>query len=193
MTDTSSRAPIGAYEKWADTVGDQSYTFENLLPYYQKSVNFSAPKDDIRPQNATPKFNTSAFSTTGGPLKVTYPNWANALASWYVLALAELGLKEAPDFNSGSLLGYQYIQTTIDIDTQTRSSSETSFGRQALVQTTNLNIYKSTLAKKILFNANKTATGVVVNSGGVGYTISGNRELSFLPELYINKCNSTGF
>lgn len=147
------------------------------MPFFKRSVNFSSPNSEIRPQNATPKFNPDAFSSAGEPVKVTYPNWANALASWYVKALAELGLAEVPDFNSGSLLGYQYVQTTIDIDTQTRSSSETSFGRKALSQTTNLNIYKSTLAKKILFDANKTATGVVVNSGGVEYTISGNREI----------------
>lgn len=158
-------------------MGDQSYTFENFLPHYQRSVNFSGPKNYIRPQNATPKFNIDAFSSTGGPLKVTYPNWANSLATWYILALSALGLKEAPDFNSGSLLGYQYVQTTIDIDTQTRSSSETSFGRQALMQTTNLNIYKSTLAKQIVFDGNNTATGVVVNSGGVEYTISANKEV----------------
>ncbi|KAM3072431.1 hypothetical protein ACMFMG_009232 [Clarireedia jacksonii] len=171
------RATIGAYQKWADAVGDQSYTFKNLLPYFQKSINFTGPNNDIRARNATPKYNTSAFSPTGGPVKVTYPNWANALASWYTKALAELGLGEVPDLNSGNLLGYQYVQTTIDRDTQTRSSSETSFGRLALSTTTNLNIYKSTLAKRILFNANKTATGVVVNSGGVEYTISANREI----------------
>ncbi|PQE26804.1 Choline dehydrogenase protein [Rutstroemia sp. NJR-2017a BVV2] len=171
------RGTVGAYQKWADAVGDQSYTYKNLLPYFQKSINFTGPNNDIRARNSTPKYNKNAFSSTGGPVKVTYPNWANALASWYIKALAELGLSEASDLSSGSLLGYQYVQTTIDRDTQTRSSSETSFGRLALSQTTNLNIYKSTLAKRILFNANKNATGVVVNSGGVEYTISANREI----------------
>ncbi|RAL64507.1 hypothetical protein DID88_001982 [Monilinia fructigena] len=153
------RSTIGAYQKWADHVGDQSYTFENLLPYFKRSINFTSPNDDIRLANSTPKYNESAFCPCGGPVKVTYPNWVNALAS------------------CGSLLGYQYVQYSLDRDTQTRSSSETSFGRQALTQTTNLNIYKSTLAKKILFDANNTATGVLVNSGGVEYTISANREV----------------
>ncbi|KAB8288833.1 hypothetical protein EYC80_010736 [Monilinia laxa] len=171
------RSTIGAYQKWADHVGDQSYTFENLLPYFKRSINFTSPNNDIRLANSTPKYNESAFCPCGGPVKVTYPNWVNALASWYVKALAELGIREAPDFNSGSLLGYQYVQYSLDRDTQTRSSSETSFGRQALTETTNLNIYKSTLAKKILFDTNNTATGVLVNSGGVEYTISANREV----------------
>lgn len=74
-------------------------------------------------------------------------------------------------------MGYQYVQYSLDRETQTRSSSETSFGRLALTQTTNLAIYKSTLAKKILFDGNKTATGVLVNSGGVEYTISAGREV----------------
>lgn len=171
------RSTVGAYQKWADEVGDQSYTFSNLLPYFKRSVQFNAPNDHIRLSNSTPKYNINAFSPTGSPLKVTYPNWVNALASWYCKALAEMGLKEALDFNSGKLMGYQYVQYSLDRETQTRSSSETSFGRLALTQTTNLAIYKSTLAKKILFDGNKTATGVLVNSGGVEYTISAGREV----------------
>ena len=49
--------------------------------------------------------------------------------------------------------------------------------RQALRLTTNLNFYKSTEVKKVLFENCKRATGVLVNTAGVEYTISAKREV----------------
>ena len=78
---------------------------------------------------------------------------------------------------SGGLLGYQYTAQSLDRDSQSRSSSETSFLRTALRTTTNLLVYKSTLAKRIIFNPEKRATGVLVNTGGVEYTLSARKEV----------------
>ncbi|TVY17343.1 Dehydrogenase patE [Lachnellula arida] len=112
----------------------------------------------------------------GGPLKVTYSNWANALSSWLIRSLQTLGLKEAPDFVSGSLLGYQYVAATMDRETQTRSSSETSFLREGIEQT-NLILYPNTLAKKIILDSNKTARGVNIARNDVSWTLSANKEV----------------
>lgn len=49
--------------------------------------------------------------------------------------------------------------------------------REALRQTTNLNFYKQTQAKKIILDGCKTATGVLVNTAGVEYTITAAREV----------------
>ena len=162
---------------WADNVNDQTYTFDNLLPYFKKSVSFQQPNNDIRSVNSTPEYDSSAFSADGGPLRVSYPNYANAFSSWAKLALKELGLEERLGFMSGSLLGFQYTAMSLDRETQTRSSSETSFLRTALQSTSNLNIYKSTLAKKIIFNSNKQAMGVLINTAGVNYALSANKEV----------------
>lgn len=174
---TVCRSTTDAFRMWADTVGDQSYTFENLLPYFEKSVDFQPPNNDIRPANSTPLYDLSYFSASGGPLKVSYPNFANAFSSWAKLALKELGFKERVGFMSGSLLGFQYTAQSLDRDSQSRSSSETSFLRTALQSTTNLNVYKSTLATRILFNTNKHATGILVNTAGVEYILSANKEV----------------
>ena len=162
---------------WADTVGDASYTFDELLPYFKKSIRFQPPNTDLRDPNSTVPFNTSAFSSDGNPLPISYPNSPNAFSSWAKLALAELGLEERTDFLSGSLLGYQYTTQTIDRDSQTRSSSETSFLRNALLATDNLVVYKSTLARKILFDPDKRATGVSVNTAGAQYTLTARKEV----------------
>ena len=110
-------------------------------------------------------------------MKVSYPNWVNALSTWQARAFSELGLPELPDLQSGNLLGHQYVPYTLDRDTQTRSSSETSFLRKALLSTLNLSVYKTTLAKRILFDPSNKATGVLVNTAGIEYAIMATREV----------------
>ncbi|KAH8692040.1 putative GMC oxidoreductase [Talaromyces proteolyticus] len=171
------RSCKGAYQRWADEVGDDSYTFASLLPYFQKSVAFHPPDQITRPANSTPKYNVHAYSPSGGPLQVTYPRWANAMSSWFKLGLSQLGVPEVVDFVSGNILGYQYTAQTIDPTTMTRSSSETSFLRTAFAETTSLSVYVQSLAKRILFDSQKRATGVVVESNNVLYTISANKEI----------------
>lgn len=108
-------------------------------------------------------------------MQVGYSSWVNPISSWLGLAFEELGLKELPSLLSGNLLGWSWLSLTLDPLTQTRSSSE-AFLREALVETTNLAVYKSTLAKKILFD-NAEATGVSVDSGGIDYEISARKEV----------------
>lgn len=158
-------------------VGDQSYTFDNLLKYFERSVQFTPPNPRLRPANATVGFNASSFSITGGPLQVSYPNSPNSFTSWVTLALSEVGIKEASDFTSGSLLGYQYYSSALDPIGQTRSSSETSFLRSALINLTNMNVYKSALARRILFDKSKKATGVLVDTAGLQYVLSAKKEI----------------
>jgi hypothetical protein len=45
---------------WADPVNDTSYTFDNLLPHFKKSVDFSEPNMEKRFANSTPGYKTSA-------------------------------------------------------------------------------------------------------------------------------------
>lgn len=89
---------------------------------------------------------------------------------WLGLGLGGLGIKELSRLLSGSLLGWAYLSLELDPTTQTRSSSE-AFLRDALQHTTNFVLYKSTLAKRAVFE-NGSANGVLVDSGGVLYNIT---------------------
>ena len=172
----SNRGSAGSYQAWANQVGDASYSFEQFLPYFEKGVQFHPPSTD-RPANATVKYDPGTLKTTGGPLQVGYPSWVNGISSWIARALTALGVPEVAGFTSGQLLGWSYVAETLDPTTQTRSSSEASYLRQALEQTTNLQVYKSTLAEKILFDDSKQATAVQVSSGGFVYQIKANKEV----------------
>ncbi|RYP72912.1 hypothetical protein DL771_003950 [Monosporascus sp. 5C6A] len=56
------------------------------------------------------------------------------------------------------------------------SSAETAYLREALVRTTNMNVYKNTMALKIVLDG-KRAVGVIVESGGVEYRLNATREV----------------
>ena len=172
------RATIGAYDRWADLVGDQSFTFDNLLPYFQKSCHFSPPNDAKRQTpNATVKYDPHAFTATGGPLQVSYSNWVDVALTWFERAFATIGLPISNSgFNSGSLAGNAaWLTSTIDPALGERSSSQTSFLEQA-ISSTGITVYTQTQAGKILFKG-ITASGASVSTRGVTYTVSAKKEV----------------
>lgn len=67
---------------------------------------------------------------------------------------------------------------TIDLKDQTRSSSQSSFLDKAM-NSTRIEVYNGTLAKKIIFDGNK-ACGVSVNTSGTEYTLTQAKTLCYL-------------
>ncbi|TKA25745.1 hypothetical protein B0A50_05842 [Salinomyces thailandicus] len=166
-----NRGTTGSYQNWADLVGDQSWTFENLLPYFSRGIKYSRPDMSLRAANSSvpPPANAQAFSPEGGPLQVSYPNFAQIFSSWIDLGMREAGVPEQQDFSSGELLGRQYAPVTVSYPDEERSSSESSYLQTALRSgRENLKVYTHTLAKRVLFNGNKTATGVELETGSFG-------------------------
>lgn len=165
-------------QKWADQVGDDSYEWDNFLPYYQKSVNFTAPNMDLRSANSTPAFvaTEAANLPATGPLSVTWSNYAQAFGTWAIEGLVQIGIPVIPGFLGGSLIGSSYPTFTLDAEKMTRESSETSFLRVGL-QSSDLKVYTLSMAKKILFDESKTATGVLVETGGYPFTLTANKEV----------------
>ena len=170
------RGTVESYDQWADQVGDQSYQFDQFLPYFQKSVNFTPPDESSRPANATPDYDVQSIGSSNGLLSVTFSHYAQAFSSWAQKALTEIGIPPIQGFTSGSLNGSSYQLLTIDAGRQTRASSETAFLRPSLTKP-NLIVYQSTLAKQIFFDGSKTATGVQISIGGSLYTLSARKEV----------------
>ncbi|CAG8039338.1 unnamed protein product [Penicillium nalgiovense] len=156
-------------ELWAATVNDSSYTFDEVLPFYQKSVHFTPPNTDYRVQNASADYDINAYDSDGGPLQVSYANFAQPFSSWMSLGMEAIGIDQVDDFNLGDIMGVQYCASTIDASSQLRSSSESSFLNK--ITPDSLTTYTNTLAKKIVFDRNKRATGVQVK-GLLGNTIT---------------------
>ncbi|TEY47566.1 hypothetical protein BOTCAL_0304g00010 [Botryotinia calthae] len=166
-----------SYQKWADAVGDQSYTFDGLFPYFQKSVRFTPPGSS-RASNASAEFSASAYSSSGGPLEVSYANYAQPFSSYMEGSLGEIGINDIQDFNTGSLMGKQYCSSTIDPSSQKRESSQTAYYDSTVQKRSNLKVYSLTTAQKVLFDNNKKATGVRVASLGIiPFTINARKEV----------------
>lgn len=148
---------------WAELVNDSSYLFENVLPYFKKTVSFTPPIG-TRFANATPLFNATAFDKDGQPVQVSYPKYAMPFSTWVKQGLNEIGLQEAQDFNSGLLMGHQFCTMTIQQTDGSRSSSESAFSQDGS-QNGQWTFYLYAMAKRILFDNQNRATGVVVQQG----------------------------
>ena len=148
-----------------------------MLQFLQKSITFDPPNSTVRLANTTTLYNSSSFGPNNGPVHVAYPNFVDPMDEWIEKALAQIGLPPISGFTNGELLGFAENVQTIDGKTQTRTTSETGFLRPALKSGLNLAVYQKTLAKQILFDNNKKATGVRVTTAGVEYLLSANKEI----------------
>ncbi|MCJ1427726.1 hypothetical protein MMC29_005631 [Sticta canariensis] len=172
----------GTYQKWADEVDDQTYTFDKLLPFFKKSCNYTGPNQALY-KNSSNNENPNAFSATGGPLHVSFSNSVNSFGTWIQRTFEAIGLKQIDGFNSGSLLGSSYGTSTINPSNAHRSSSESSFLQTSIRNGSSLKVYKNTLAQRILFNAKNVAAGVAVTTAGtygvpsLYYTLNARREV----------------
>ena len=183
--DLGFRGSKGSYQKWAGQLGDQSWTFERALPYFQKSVNFTPPNIEKLGLGADVNYDPSAFSASGGPLHVSYSNYYQPLSSGFVKGLQAIGLANIPGLNSGNLIGYAHGTSTIDPQAETRSTSESSFLQEAL-RKTSLQVYQHTIARNVVFGVNKTATGVNVTTGSFPSTGSRTYVLNARKEVILS-------
>ncbi|KAH0365104.1 putative choline dehydrogenase, partial [Aureobasidium melanogenum] len=167
------RGTKGSYQQWANMVGDKSYTYDNWLPYFQKSLNFTPPDMTKRASNATPQYDSSSLGR-GGPLSITFPNYAQAMSSWVQKGMQEVGIAVSNGLTSGVLMGSSYVIVTLQ-GNQKRESSETAFLTPASSRS-NLKVYTNTMAKKIVFSGKK-AKGVLVSTGTQQYTLTAKHEV----------------
>ncbi|TGJ84435.1 hypothetical protein E0Z10_g4322 [Xylaria hypoxylon] len=173
-------ATRGAYDQIAKQTGSSAYTFDKLFPYFKKSQHFTPPVGGTfdRFANSTPQYDPSRLGTQG-PLSVLYPKYAQSFGSWAAKGFEAIGLKSQRGFESGNLAGaYAYPLANIRNEENTRESSETAFLRPHLgKKNPNLITFVSTLAKRVLFDGQKRATGVMVDTQGLQYTIRARKEV----------------
>ncbi|KAF9870427.1 UPF0187 domain membrane protein [Colletotrichum karsti] len=173
------RATVSFHDQWARIVGDDSYNWENMVRFLRRSISYTPANIELRggpPVESDPE----AFEPSGGPLHLTFWNYYAPVSAAFAKGMRALGFKETGLIQSGSLLGFAQFPATIDPDTQIRDSSETSFLRTAVKldeDRRRVKIYPRTLAKRVIFNESKSATGVLVNGDGTDYVLSASKEV----------------
>ncbi|KAL8753012.1 MAG: hypothetical protein Q9199_005342, partial [Rusavskia elegans] len=171
-------------QKWADEVDDESYTWQNFLPFLKKSVDYNAP--DIPYLNSTNSHDDSFFNVDPlGPLQVSFGRYEDPFGTWAQRAFQGIGQPAINGFQSGKLIGSSYIPFTEDPVSGFRSSSYSSFLLNAFApgKDPSIRLYNNTLARRILFRpGTNIAHGVLVSSSGPGntnqtYTLRARREV----------------
>ncbi|OJD32698.1 gmc oxidoreductase, partial [Diplodia corticola] len=172
------------YDEWASLLDDDSWSWANTQEHFKRSFTFHAPDNTKRGANVTTRYNAAAFdASASGPVQVGYSNFVSAAATWLEKGMDAVGIPTITDFNSGTLLGKQYLSTTIRPSDATRSGSDQFILRAKTSPTAsrNLKVYLRTLATKILFdddkNNTKTATGVTVETADTTYTLTARNEV----------------
>ncbi len=173
------RPTAGSLDQWADLVGDQTWEWDNVYPFFKMSCNFTPPNYDKINPSANISYDPDAFIPNAGPLQVSYGNYQYSYGAPLSQGLESLGFSPLAGINSGKLIGYSAATVSVDPRTATRSSSETSF-LQSAAKNSSIKIYPNTLAKRILFDSDKRATGVEVQAASLHnftYNLWANKEI----------------
>ncbi|KAL1866892.1 hypothetical protein Daus18300_006595 [Diaporthe australafricana] len=165
----------GALQKWADTVGDESFAYEKSSQYYQKSMNFTTANLETRLPNATTS-ETTDTAAIGGLLDVTYSSWAQGFSTWVALAMQAVGIPGTDAFISGHLNGSSWLTSTVNARNGHRESAETAY-LTPFLDRPNLSVFDLTLGERIIFDDAKAARGVEVTTQNRTYTLTARREV----------------
>ena len=95
--------------------------------------------------------------------------------SWVQRAMSAIGIKDAGDLNGGSILGSQWFPVTVVPQSQKRASSENTY--LTAYDLPNLILYINTMGKRIVFDDQKRALAVQVQTQGTHYTLRANKEI----------------
>ncbi|KAK4167929.1 hypothetical protein QBC43DRAFT_310484 [Cladorrhinum sp. PSN259] len=174
------RATTGSHQKWAEIAGDDTYKFENMLPYFRRSVTLTPPDWKKRnTPNATFTYDASAFAPKGkgGPVQVSYPAWVDPSVTWFAKTFNAEGLPQSKEgFSSGTLAGTSsYIPLTVNPALAERSTARAYL--EDVILRTEIIVYHSTQALKINFSPSKQATSVTVTTKDLEYTLSATKEI----------------
>lgn len=173
-----NRGTNASYAMWADMVGDDSYTLENWTPHFARGTNYTSANEYRAPNASVPDPASNAVDFTDGPVHVTHPNFAIPFSSWAQKTFNALGFAVRDSFSSGQLLGSQYAPAVLRPITNERETSQTAYLDPYLRSSqTNLVVYTHSLATKILFDGNKTATNVTVKTGRLNYSLQARNEI----------------
>lgn len=165
-------------DSW-ETIGNEGWSWDELLPYYKKSENFIVPSPA---QVAAGASYNAVDHGEGGPLRTGYhPELLNgSLHGSVETAWKSLGIPSTIDANGGDVRGFTVEQQTLDPDANVREDAARAF-YYPFQERTNLHIYLKTTVAKVIWTSNDgdaIADGVkVISSNGTVSTINAKREV----------------
>ena len=153
-------------QKWADEVGDQSYSPEDFDPFYHRSVTISNDEQYIFANNTVMPQDQGANYPTTGPLRKSFGGYTAALETWMYCVFQSIGITAISGLIHGDLIGTGFAFATIDDCNGHRTTSKSAYLQMAFIQSLPITVYALTQGQKIIFDGNKTATGVECMTAG---------------------------
>ncbi|CAK7211812.1 hypothetical protein SEUCBS140593_001291 [Sporothrix eucalyptigena] len=145
------------YAGWT-TLGNPGWSWNDFLPYFEKSENFTFPSASFAAQgNIT--WNASVHGNAG-PVQATYPNYFFPGSGNWFEAVQQAGIAPDTDPNDGSVRGVFWLPLAEDARTRTRSDARINHYDRVIATRPNYHLLPETSVSKILFNSAKKATGV---------------------------------
>lgn len=160
------RPPRQAQQTWVQLTGDGQWSFDNTLPYYQKTFTAFGPRHEFRQDNPPAQWNPAAFPGSG-PVSVGFPNYAQPFSGPLLNSLNEVGVPTSTDMSSGNILGAQYSTLTVEKTNGKRATSRSFYEQAQNDKRPNLNVIFEALAKRINFST----TGSRPKAVSVDYTL----------------------
>ncbi|XP_065093139.1 glucose dehydrogenase [FAD, quinone]-like isoform X1 [Ochlerotatus camptorhynchus] len=136
------------YDQW-EQMGNVGWGWSNVLEYFKKS------EDNVSPLIADS--NGGRFHGKGGYLTVTSFNTDNPLVDQMIKGANEIGFPEVVDMNAETHIGFNRLQGTIV--NGTRCSPAKAF-LSSVKDRPNLHIIKHAHVTQVLFNPDKSVSGV---------------------------------
>ncbi|TFK37740.1 aryl-alcohol oxidase-like protein [Crucibulum laeve] len=142
---TWTRGSRDDFDRFAQVIGDSSYSWDNMVQFFKKSEQWVHPRDG---RNDSDEFNPAVHGN--GPVLITTEGVTSVIDD-RVLATTQQLPAEFPfnlDSNSGDLLGVAWLQSSMGGGS--RSSSATAYLAPVLNSRQNLDVLIQTRATKLI-------------------------------------------
>ncbi|KUJ18909.1 choline dehydrogenase-like protein [Mollisia scopiformis] len=156
--------------------GNPGWGSSDLLPYFKKSENFTAPDPTFaKERNIT--FEPS-FHGTLGPVHASYSPFDYPGGQNFWDASLSLGIPELEDPDSGESNGLFWLLRALNPDTETRSYARIAHYDRVIATRPNYHLMPETAAGKLLFEGKKAVGVQYINrTSGVVTNVTATKEV----------------
>lgn len=156
-----TRAEDIQIDAW-QTIGNDGWTWDSLLPYYLKSENLTAPTTEQAARGASYDADVHGYD---GDLLVGWATIAeNNLTATLNQTLNGLGVPWTADVNGGKMRGFNVFPSTIDYANYVREDAARAYYWPVAAARDNLHVLTNTFVNRITW-ANSTKCGSAQAAG----------------------------
>lgn len=171
-----SQATKKDIDNW-QALGNQGWTWDNLLPYYKKHETYTAPEEPVASILGASAIDATLHGTSG-PIQVSLPRVPQFIQEVWSQTCKNQGLPPVDPRSGASVTGHNQ-PLMMDPKTGTRSYAVTGYYLPSSHRS-NLSVLTGSMVNRIILekrNDSIIATGVEFSKEGARYNVHTNREV----------------